>query len=142
MSNVNNYAFAKVLDNFKAKVLDPQIKRVKDAEQQMHDPNYHYENDEAKKAAQAVYDRYKAWVTLNQVHYDEGMKLVKQHEDLVTLMSKLYDSWYENISNDGVQETEIMSSQAFMLAEIFGAIYNELKPLKLEGMKPPKGMNL
>jgi hypothetical protein len=141
MSNVNNWQFAKILDNFKAKVLDPQIKRVADAEVIMHDEKHVWENKEQKESAQARYDSYKAWQKFYQVHYDSGMELVKQHENLVNLMSKLYDCWYDNISNEGKQETELMSSQADMLAEIFVAIYNELKPLNLN-MKIPKAMNI
>jgi hypothetical protein len=67
---------------------------------------------------------------------------VKQHEALVNSLSRWYDTWYANISNEGKQETELMSSQADMLNSIFTEIYNELKPLNLEGMKAPKAMNL
>ena len=129
MSNVNNYQFAKQLDNFKAKVLDPQAQRVRDAEIVMHDEKHEWKDDEQKKLAQNKYDSYKAWLKFYEVHYESGMELVKQHENLVNLMSKLYDSWFENISNDGKQETELMSSQADMLQEIFVAIYQELKQI-------------
>jgi hypothetical protein len=142
MSNVNNYAFAKNLDQFKVKVLDPQIKRCDEAEVVMHDEKHVWKSDEEKKTSQAVYDRYKAWKAFYQAHYDEGMNLVKQHEALVDKMSKVYDSWFQNISNEGKQETELMSSQADILCELFGEIYKELAPLKLEGMKPPQGLNL
>jgi hypothetical protein len=142
MSNVNNFVFAKNLDNFKVKILDPQIKRVAEAEAIMSDPNHKWDNDEQQKASRAKYDSYKAWKTLYQLHYDEGLKLCIQHEQLVNNLSKWYDCWYENISNDGKQETELMSSQADMLQEIFVAIYPELKPLGLQGMKMPKGLNL
>lgn len=142
MSNVNNYAFAKHLDQFKIKMLDPQIKRVADAEAVMHDPRRAAQTVEADKIMQAKYDNYKAWLTFYQAHYDEGMTLVKQHEQLVNKMSKIYDKWYSDISNEGKQETELMSSQADILCELFGEIYKEIAPLKLEGVKPPHGMNL
>jgi hypothetical protein len=142
MSNMNNYAFAKQLDQFKAKILDPQIKRVADAEAIMHDPNHQWKDEEQKKKGQATYDNYKAWLVVYQTHYDEGMKLVKQHESLVNTMSKIYDRWYSDISNEGKQETEMMSMQADMLCELMGELYKELLPLNLPGMKPPQGLNL
>jgi hypothetical protein len=142
MSNVNNYAFAKKIDNFKEKVLDPQIVRVAKAEQVMHDDKHVWASDDQKKAAQAQYDSYKAWLAFYQSHYDEGLKLCTQHEQLVNNLSKWYDCWYENISNNGKQETEMMNAQADMLQEIFVAIYTELKPLGLKDMKMPKGLNL
>ena len=57
-------------------------------------------------------------------------------------MSKVYDKWWNDISNEGKQETEIMSMQADMMNEMFGEIYKELKPLNLEGLKPPQALNL
>ena len=142
MSNVNNYAFSNKLESFKAKILDPQITRVAEAEKIMHDPNYAWKDEEARKAGQAKYDNYKAWQTFYQSFYDEGVKLTTQHENLTNLMSKIYDKWYSDISNEGKQETELMSIQADWLAEIFGDIYKELLPLNLTGMKPPAPLNL
>jgi len=142
MSNVNNYAFAKHLDQFKIKMLDPQIKRVEDANTIMHDPRRAAQTVEADKIMQAKYDNYKAWLSFYQAHYDEGMTLVKQHEQLVNTMSKVYDRWYSDISNEGKQEVELMSMQADLLCELMGEIYKELAPLKLPDMKPPQGLNL
>ena len=142
MSNVNNWQFAKNLDNFKAKVLDPQIERTRKAEEIIHDEKHIWASEEQKKIARAQYDSYKAWLTLFQVHYDEAMKLIQQHENLVNKMSKIYDSWYQNISNEGKQETELMSSQADILCELMGELYKELAPLNLPGMKQPSPLNM
>jgi hypothetical protein len=142
MSNANNYAFANKLQSFKEKILDPHVEKTAKAEKIMHDPNYKWENEEKKKLAQAQYAVYKAWQMQYQTFYDEGLKLCTQHESLVNKMSKVYDNWYQNISNEGKQETEIMSSQADMLCELMGEIYKELLPLNLPGMKPPQGLNL
>ena len=57
-------------------------------------------------------------------------------------MSKVYDKWYSDISNDGKQEVELMSCQADWLCEVFGEIYKELLPLNLGGMKAPAALNM
>ena len=141
MSNVNNYAFANKLQSFKEKILDPQKEKVAKAEKIMHDPNYVWETEEKKKAGQAQYDNYKAWLAYYQSFYDEGSKLCLQHEHLVNLLSKWYDRWHSEVSNDGRQETEIMSMQADALNEIFSEIYQELKPLGLD-IKAPAALNM
>ncbi len=142
MSNVNNYAFANKLESFKQKILDIQIEKVAKAEKIMHDPNYKWESEDKKKAGQAQYDAYKAWLLWYQTFYDEGLRLCTQHENLVNKMSKIYDRWYSDISNEGKQETELMSSQADMLNELMGELYKELLPLNLPGMKPPAPLNM
>jgi len=141
MSNVNNYLFAQKLDIFKAKILDPQIDKVRKAESIMHDDTYKWESEEKKKAGQAQYDAYKAWLAVYQTHYDEGMKLCAQHEHLTDLLAKWYGKWYSDISNEGRQETELMSIQADWVNEIFTEIYKELQPLKLD-IKPPQPLNM
>jgi poly-beta-hydroxyalkanoate depolymerase len=142
MSNVNNYAFAKYLDSFKTRILDPQVQRVADAEKIMHDNNYKWDSEDAKKAGQAKYDNYKAWLKFYDDFYKQGMELVKQHESLVNNMAKWYGKWRDDISNEGKQEVELMSSQADMLNEIFSEMFKELQPLNLEGVKPPAALNL
>jgi hypothetical protein len=142
MSNVNNYKFARQMDQFNMKVLIPQKEKISKAETIMHDTKHQWKDEAQKVTAGHQLDTYKAWLLFYQKHYDEGMELVKQHENIVNLLSKWYDTWYQNISNEGKQETELMSSQADMLAELMGEIYKELAPLRLEGMKPPNGMNL
>lgn len=141
MSNLNDYAFSKKLDVFKAKILDPHKEKVAKAEAIMHDPNHQWKDDEQKKAGQAQYDAYKAWLAVYQTHYDEGMKLCAQHEHLTNLLSKWYDRWYAEVSNEGRQEVEMMSMQADALNEIFSEIYQELKPLGLD-IKAPAALNL
>jgi hypothetical protein len=141
MSNVNNFAFAKHMDQFKLKILDPQTKKVDDAKKIMEDPKHLWRDDEEKKIGQARYDNYRAWLQFYLVFYEQGMALINQHENLTNNLSKWYDKWYNDISNDGKQETELMSSQADILCEIFGEIYKELKPLNL-GIKPPQALNM
>uniref|UniRef100_A0A6M3LWE0 Uncharacterized protein n=1 Tax=viral metagenome TaxID=1070528 RepID=A0A6M3LWE0_9ZZZZ len=141
MSNVNDWKMAKMLDVFKLKVLDQQTKRVDEAQIIYNNPNYQWGDDEQKKAAELKLKSYKDWLAFYQEFYDQGMILVKQHENLTNNLSKWYDKWRNDISNEGVQETEIMSMQADMLQEIFSDMYSELKPLNLD-IKPPKAMNL
>ena len=141
MSNVNNYQFAKHLDQFKAKVLDPQTKKTEDASRIMNDPNYKWESEEQKKRGETQYASYKQWLQFYQAFYDAGMELVKQHETLVNNMAKHYDMWYKDVSNEGRQETEMMSMSADILQEIFCEMYSELKPLNLD-LPQPKALNL
>jgi hypothetical protein len=141
-TNVNNYRFSEILGTFKQKILDPHKEKTLKAEAIMNDPTYKWRDDAQKKAGEEQLKLYNIWLQFYETVLKEGNDLCFQHENLVNKMSKLYDNWYENISNEGKQETEIMSMQADMLCEIFGEIYKELAPLKLEGMKPPKGLNL
>ncbi|MBK5202175.1 MAG: hypothetical protein JJE45_00435 [Prolixibacteraceae bacterium] len=141
MSNVNNYNFAKELDQFKLRILDPQIKRVDDAQKIMDDPLHQWEVGQFA-LAETKLKNFKDWLKFYKEFHEQGMVLVHQHEQLVNTMSKVYDKWYSDISNDGKQETEMMSMQADMLVEIFGEIFKELLPLNLPGMKPPQGLNI
>ena len=141
MSNVNNWEFGNHLENFRTKVLEPQKKRVSEAEAIMHDTNRKWENNEQKKAAEAKCESFKQWLNFYQVFYDEGKKLIQQHEGLVNVVAKWYGKWYSDISNEGRQETEIMSIQADMLNDIFSEMYKEIQPLNLD-IKPPSALNL
>lgn len=130
-----------MLTDFETKVIAPQRKRVDDAQAIMDKSDYTWKNDEQKKLAEEKLKSFKYWLQFYLEFYKEGLNLVNQHENLVNKMSKWYDSWYENISNEGKQETELMNSQAEMLHGIFEDIYQELKPLNLE-IKPPAALNL
>jgi hypothetical protein len=132
---------AKQMDQFKAKMLDPQAKRVADAKAIMDNPNHPWKDEAQKNAGKAQYESYKAWLTFYQQHYDAGMELVKQHEQITNLLAKWYAVWREDISNEGRQETELMSMQADMLQSVFEEMYRELLPLKLD-IKAPKPLNL
>ena len=137
MSNVNDWAFARQMESFKLKILDPQTKKVNEAQAIMDNRQYPWAGKEQYEAAEAKLKSYKQLLAFHLELYKKAMTLINQHENLVNNLSKWYDCWYDNISNDGKQETELMSSQADMLGEIFLAIYQELKPLNLN-IKPPK----
>jgi hypothetical protein len=138
---LNNWEFASQLDQFKDKVLDPQVKKVDEAWKIMSDIHYPWKDDKQKNRGQAQLDNYKAWLDFYQKFHEAGTKLVSQHEAFTNSLSKWYDRWYDNISNNGKQETEMMEMQADMLNEIFVEIYKALKPLNLD-IKPPNGLNL
>ena len=142
MSNVNNWQFAKQLDTFKTKVIDPQSKKVDEAEKIMSDDKYQWASEEAKKTAQAKYDYLRAWLQYYLVFYKEGLALITQHENIVNNIAKWYAKWYNDVSNEGRQETEIMGSQADMIQEIFSEMFKEIQSLKLEGVTAPKALNL
>lgn len=141
MSNINDFLFAKHLDQFKIKVLDPQAKRVDDARKIMENPDYKWDNDDQKNRGAARYMTYKAWLQFYQAFYDAGMQLVLQHEAITNKMAKWYGRWYDEVSNEGKMETEIMSMQADAMNEIFSEMWKELKPLNLD-IKPPQALNL
>ena len=141
MSNVNNWAFAKQLDWYKANEIDRLQNQIDEAKKILDDTTYKWRDAEQRKSADIRFAQMtKRLEGLTKFH-QEGMTLVKQHETLVNQLSKWYDIWYKNISNDGKQETEIMSTQADMLQQIFEEIYKELLPLKLD-IKPPSPLNL
>jgi hypothetical protein len=141
MSNVNNYKFASQLDLYKSKEIDALAKNVEDAKAIMADTKRVWDSATQKESAQARLDQMKERLARLQYFHAEGMELVKQHEALVNSLSRWYDLWWQNISNEGKQETELMSSQADMLQQIFVEIWKELKPLNLD-IKQPNGMNL
>lgn len=141
MSNINDWAFANKLELFKNKVLDPQNKRVEEAKKIMDDPNYQWKDAEQKKIGQAKYEVIAQWLKFYQDFYEEGRKLVQQHEGLVDKVSQWYYKWYENVSNEGRQDVEMMSMQADILQSIFVEMYEQLKPLNLD-VKQPKALNL
>jgi hypothetical protein len=141
MSNTNDYQYAELLKTYQAKVLIPQIKRRTEAFADFEKISKGTDK-EAIEVAKAKVANYDVWLKFYQQFHDDGIKLCTQHEGLTNLMSKIYDNWYNNISNEGKQEIELMQSQADMLCELMGELYKELLPLKLEGIKPPHGINL
>jgi hypothetical protein len=141
MSNVNNYRFSEILKTFENKMVIPQRAKVANASKIMNDPNHKWNDEAQKKAGEEQFKAYKAWLDFYETFYAEGLALCVQHENLTNKMCKHYEKWLNDISNDGVQETEIMSSQADMLQEIFSDMYSELKTLNLD-IKPPKALNL
>jgi hypothetical protein len=140
MSNVNNYAFAKHLDQFKIKLIDQQAKKIEEAKKAIDDPLHQWKEGQFAIAEKQL-KNYEAWLAFYNEFYDQGVKLCAQHETIVDHLSRWYDSWYANVSNEGKQEAEMMSSQADLLQEIFVDIYKELQPLNLD-MKAPKALNL
>lgn len=142
MSNVNNYKFAEVLKTFEAKMVIPQRTRVANASKIMNDPNHHWTDINQRIAEEEQLKSYKAWSDFYETFLLEGNALCLQHETLVNHLSKWYDKWRNDISNEGVQEIEIMSMQAEFLNEIFSEMYKELQPLNLAGVKPPAALNM
>lgn len=140
--NVNDWQFGKHLEQFKVRVLDPQIKRVAEAKAIAEDPDYQWKDDQLKEAGMARYKSYQDALAFYQEFYNQGKTLIMQHERLVNNLAKWYAKWHSDISNEGRQETEMMSMQADILQEIFVEMYQHLKPLNLEGIKQPKALNL
>jgi hypothetical protein len=138
---VYNFLYT-ILRVFESKVIIPQRKKVADATKIMNDPTYKWRDEPQKVAGKEQLRIYNQWLQFYETFYAEGLALTVQHESLVNKMSKIYDSWYQNISNEGKMETELMSMQADLLCELMGEIYKELLPLNLPGMKAPAPLNM
>ena len=141
MGNVNNYEFSNILETVKKRMVEPQRVKVADAQKIMSDPMHQWKDAGQKKAGEERLKSYKAWLEFYEKFYDEGVKLCTQHETLVNNLSKNYDRWYSEVSNEGRQEAEMMSMQADIMQEIFCDFYQELKPLGLD-IKQPQALNL
>jgi Mg2+ and Co2+ transporter CorA len=138
---VNDWAFAQVLDQFKKAEVDFLEDKVDEAFKIISDLNYKWRDDEQMKLGHKKHDMMAQRLYFLKKVYNEGMTLVKQHESLVSLLSKWYMIWYENVSDEGRQGSEMMESQADLLNEIFVEIYKVLKPLNLD-IKQPHPLNL
>jgi hypothetical protein len=138
---VNNYEFAKILDRFKREVLDPFDIEEDKAFKIISDLNYKWASDEQRKLANAKFDKMSARNAFYKKMYKAGMDLTLEHERLTNSLCKWYGKWREDISNEGVQESEMMSAQADFLNEIFSEIYKAIEPLNLD-VKKPAALNL
>jgi len=132
----NDWEFAKVLQTFKTKVLDPQEERTAEAFKIMTNPEFKWRDDEQKKLGQAKLDNYRVWLDHYKEFYAEGSKLIQDHEALVEQLCKWYQDWYTNVSNEGIQESEMMMEQANILQNIFTEIWKGLELLNLDIPRP------
>lgn len=138
---VNNYEFAKILDRFKREVLDPLDTEEDKAFKIISDLNYKWASDDQRKLANAKFDKLSARNAFYKKMYKAGMDLTLEHERLVNALCRWYGKWREDISNEGVQESEMMSAQADFLNEIFSEMYKAIEPLNLD-IKKPAALNL
>lgn len=138
---VDNYNFAKILDQFKRDVLDPLDIEEDKAFKIVSDIHFRWTGDEQKKLAEAKFEKIKARNAFYKKMYKAGMDLTLEHERLVNALCRWYGKWREDISNEGVQESEMMSAQADFLNEIFSEMYRAIEPLNLD-IKKPAALNL
>jgi len=140
-NKVNNYEFARMLDRYKREELDPLDTEVDKAYKIISDLDYKWKDDEQRRFANIKFDKMSARNAFLQKFYKEGMNITLQHESLVNNLCKWYEVWRNDVSNEGRQETEMMTMQADILHGIFTEIWEVLKPLELD-IKPPNGLNL
>ena len=88
MSNINDYKFAKMLDLFQTKVIEPQIKRVDDAQVIMDNPTYQWKDEAHRALGVAKLKSFKDWLAFYQEFHRQSMELVKEHEGLTNNLSK------------------------------------------------------
>ena len=141
MNNINDWKFANILEQFKSREIDKLVSEVKKAEDIMNDPNYQWKDEKQKQIGQVKFSMMSDRLAFLNHVFENGKDLCIQHESLVNKLVKWYEKWRENISNEGIQECEMMQSQADMLGDIFSEIYRELMPLKID-LKEPKAINL
>jgi len=116
----------------------PRQKKVEEARKVMNDVNVKWEPGKKEKA-QVKFTLMEGEYTDFILFYNEVERLAEQHELLVTDLATMYSSWYNNVSSNGEQPTEMMNMQAKELENIFGKLYEALKPLELD-LKPPKNL--
>jgi len=141
MSNVNNWKFATVLDEFSKREVEYLRVETERAQEIVENPNYPWKDDKQKEFGIARYNKMKDRLAFLKYVLEEGKNICTQHETLVARLAKYYDQWYSEVSNNGKQECEVMSEQADILQNIFVEIWKELKPLGLN-LPMPNGMNL
>jgi hypothetical protein len=138
---VNDWEFAKTLDKFLEVEVNPLGSEVNKAFGIVNDLNYKWRDEAQKEIGIAKYKQMDGKLRFLRSVYIEGKNLCVQHETLVNNLAKWYDKWYNDISNNGKQEAEIMEAQADMLNGIFSEIFEVLQPLNLD-IKPPNALNL
>jgi len=138
---VNDYSFAKILDQFKRDVLDPLEIEEDKAFKIVTDVHYKWASDEQKKLGEAKFEKIKLRNAFYKKMHRAGMDLTLEHERLTNSLCKWYSEWYDNISNNGKQEAEMMEMQADFLNEIFSEMYKAIEPLNLD-IKKPAALNL
>lgn len=137
----NNYEFAGILDEFLEKEVQAQEKRNKEAFAILTDIHRKWDSTEQREAAEAKYKAMEKRLQLLTRVYDAGRKMAKDHENLTDKTASWYAKWYNTVSNEGRQETELMEAQANVLNEIFLEMYREIADLELN-LKPPAALNL
>ena len=133
---VNNWKAANELQSFKQRYCDPISERVDEGREIMADTNRKWPGD-AKAKAQA---RFLELDTQNidfHTLYSAVSDMVRQHELQTDMLTEIYAQWYNKVSEEGEQPSEMMGSQAVLLQSYFQRIYDAIKPLDLP-IKPPK----
>jgi len=70
MSNLNDFEFSNKLEQFRAKVLEPQKKRTDEAFKIMSDLSYPWKSKEQKESGQARLDSYQQWLKFYEDIYN------------------------------------------------------------------------
>lgn len=138
---LDNYQYAKILDEFRDKIIAPLEKQITEANGILSDPERQWDTEEQRQAAFGRKSQLENRFQYLDGFYRRTMEFVKSYEALTDLLALWYKTWYENISYRGRQEQEMMSSQADQLHGIFEQLYFLLEPLKLD-LPAPQALNL
>lgn len=137
-SQVNDWNFDPHLEHFRRHYLLPMEKRVAEAEKVMENPKQRWNGKEQKEEAARRLAEMDGMLAFYRILYGTGKELILQHESLTDLVVKVYQTWFQNISMDGEQLTQMMDIQAKMWGELMQELFEAIEPLKLENVKPTK----
>lgn len=135
---VNNYEAINEAGVFRKKYIVPLQERSANARKVFGDADHKWKDDKEKKAAQKKFDDIQERVNDYNVLYDKVLKLAREHEGLVDLLTQQYMRWHGQVSFSGQQQKEMMQGQADILQDIFTQIYEALDNLCLYLPKPTK----
>ena len=133
---VNNWDAAKELERFKNRYLDPLDKKFEEAKSIIEDSTYPWKKNIKERAIERFKELDTEVIDFHRL-YNAMFELIQQHEGATNVMTEIYSKWYHKVSYEGQQMSEMMSSQAEVLQELFQLLYNTIEPLKLD-LKPPK----
>lgn len=132
----NNWECSIEAQHFKYRYLTPLNKKFEEARTIMLDTNRKWQNGDKKEKAKKFALMEVKVIDFNSF-YHSTMELAEQHENLVTMLSELYNRWFFKVSHKGLQSKNMLSMQKNELESIFSDIFEALKPLELS-IEPPK----
>jgi len=135
---VNDWRAEKYVARFYQKYCVEINEKVEQARAIINDSEYKWESPIQKEKAIKKLDVLDTQNIDFHSYYREVSVLVHQHEQLVSTLTELYSAWYNKVSFNGLQQSEMMKSQCEELQTIFIKLYECIEPLKLE-IKPPTG---
>ena len=134
---VNNWKAANELQSFKQQYCDPISKRIDDGREVLADTNRKWASKANKERAKTRFLELDVQNADFHRLYNTVSELVRQHELQTDMLTEIYAQWYNKVSEEGEQPSEMMGSQAVLLQSYFQRIYDAIEPLNIP-IHPPK----